>query len=285
MRGAVLGLGRMGGPMADNAIRAGHDVRVFDVSAEAVQPRVALGATACDSPAAAAEGVDVVAVVVFDDAQARDVVAGPHGVLRSLAPGSVVAIHTTVTLDTVRDLAAEAEQHGVTVLDAGISGGEAGAAAGTLLTMVGGPAAAVDLARPFLEAYSKEVLHAGPLGAGMALKLARNATGYALMAAVHEAMVLARRSDVDLGSLRHVITETGVLAQALAPFDIGGPEPLRADEAAMQVAMQHLLRLADKDMDHALELAAHHAVDLEVFEATRRIFWQVARLTGPDVAG
>ena len=92
VRGAVIGLGRMGGPIADNARRAGHHVRVHDVSADAVRPRVELGAVSCGSPAEAAEGVDVVAVVVFDDAQTREVVAGPHGVLRSLAPGSVVAI-------------------------------------------------------------------------------------------------------------------------------------------------------------------------------------------------
>jgi 3-hydroxyisobutyrate dehydrogenase-like beta-hydroxyacid dehydrogenase len=285
VRGAVLGLGRMGGPMADNAIRAGHLVRVYDISADAVRPRVELGGVSCDSPADAADGADVVAVVVFDDAQAREVVAGPHGVLRSLAPGSVVAIHTTVTLDTVRDLAAEAADRQVAVIDAGVSGGEAGASAGTLLTMVGGPSAAVATARPFLESYSKEVLHAGPLGAGMALKLARNATGYAMMAVVHEAMVLAQRSEVDLASLRHVILETGVLAQAMAPFDIGGPSPLRADESGARVAMEHLLRLAEKDLDHALELAGHLAVDLEVVEATRRTFWQVARLAAPGATG
>lgn len=281
VRGAVLGLGRMGGPIADNAVRAGHDVRVFDLSADAVRPRVELGAVACTSPADAATGVDVVAVVVFDDAQAIEVVTGPDGVLRTLAPGAVIAIHTTVTLDTIHVLAAEAAACGVTLIDAGISGGEAGAAAGTLLTMVGGPDAAVAVARPFLDAYSKEVLHAGPLGAGMALKLARNATGYAMMAVVHEAMVLAQRSGVDLASLRHTILETGVLAQAMAPFDLGGPAPLRSDEAAARTSMEHLLRLADKDLDHTLELAAHVVAELPVIAATRKSFWSVARLPEP----
>ena len=281
VRGAVLGLGRMGGPIADNAIRAGHAVRVFDVSDDAVRPRVELGAVAGNSPADAAMGADVVAVVVFDDAQAIEVVAGPAGVLRTLTSGAVIAIHTTVTLDTIHALAAEAAAHGVTLIDAGISGGEAGAAAGTLLTMVGGADAAVAVARPFLDAYSKEVLHAGPLGAGMALKLARNATGYAMMAVVHEAMVLAQRSGVDLASLRHTILETGVLAQAMAPFDLGGPAPLRADEVAARSAMEHLLRLADKDLDHTLELAAHVVADLPVITATRKSFWSVARLPEP----
>lgn len=278
---AMIGLGRMGGPMADNVVRAGHDVRVFDVSPDAVAARVALGARAGASPADAANGASVVGVVVFDDAQALEVVLGPDGVLASLAPGAVVAVHTTVTLGTIRLLATEAATRDVHVLDAGISGGEPGAQAGTLLTMVGGDAAALDRARPVLDAFSKEVLHAGALGAGMALKLARNATGYALMASVHEAMVLASRSGVDLAMLRHTIEETGVLAQALSPYMLGGPEPLGPDEAERRVAMEHLARLADKDMDHALALAAEVGASLDVFEATKRIFPAVSRLPPP----
>jgi 3-hydroxyisobutyrate dehydrogenase-like beta-hydroxyacid dehydrogenase len=171
----------------------------------------------------------------------------------------------------------------VSVLDAGISGGEPGAAAGTLLTMVGGPEEAVEVARPFLLTFSKEVLHAGPVGAGMALKLARNATGYAMMAAVHEAMVLARRSGVDVQMLRHTITETGVLEQALAPFALGGPDPLPtvepgAEPDALRPILEHLLHLAEKDLDQALDLAAHLAVSTPVFDATRRSFRGVTRL-------
>src|SRR6187455_2577026 len=124
MRTAMIGLGRMGGPMADHAVRAGHDVRVYDVSSDAVAARVAAGATAAASPAEAAEGASVVGVVVFDDAQAIDVVTGPEGVLRTLEPGAVVAIHTTVTLDSIHALGDAAERAGVHLLDAGVSGGE-----------------------------------------------------------------------------------------------------------------------------------------------------------------
>jgi 3-hydroxyisobutyrate dehydrogenase len=145
--------------------------------------------------------------------------------------------------------------------------------------MVGGPADAVDRARPILLAFSKEVLHAGPLGAGMALKLARNATGYVMMAAVHEAMELARRSGVDLPLLRHAIAETGVLAQALAPFDLGGPEPLPADApAAVRAFLEHTNRLAGKDLDQALALAARTGTDASVIDAVRRSFSRVMRL-------
>lgn len=277
---AVIGLGRMGGPMADHVARRGHDLRVFDVAPEAVAPRVEVGATAAASPAEAADGAAVVGIVVFDDAQALDVVTGPDGVLRTLAPGAVVTIHTTVTLDTIRALAAAAEERGVQLLDAGISGGEEGAGNGTLLTMVGGPGPAVETARPFLDSFSKEVLHAGPLGAGMALKLARNAAGYSMMAVVHESMVLAARAGVPLEQLQHVITETGVLTQALSPFLLGGPGPLAEDDdSPMRTAMEHLARLGDKDLAHTLDLAGRLDARMPITEATRREFPGVSRLT------
>ena len=278
-RVAVIGLGRMGGPMADHVIAAGHDVHVFDVAPDAVAPRVAAGATAAASPGEAAVGATVVSVVVFDDAQATEVVAGRDGVLRTLEPGAVVAIHTTVTLDTIHALAAAAEHHGVVVLDAGISGGEAGAHAGTLLSLVGGPADAVERVRPVLMAFSKDVLHAGPLGAGMALKLARNAVGYSWMLAVHEAMELADGSGVDLALLQRAVTETGTFEQAFTPILLGGPEPLPADAPAdLRAGMEHVNRLADKDLDHALDLAARLGVDLPALTAVRAAFHRAMRI-------
>jgi 3-hydroxyisobutyrate dehydrogenase len=276
---AVIGLGRMGGSIADRIISAGHDVRVYDVSTEAMAPRVAAGATAATSPADAAHGAQFVSIIVFDDAQAVEVVAGPDGVLTTLAADAVVSIHTTVSLDTIHDLAASAEAQGVFVLDAGISGGEDGAAAGTLLTMVGGPADAVDRARPVLLAFSKEVLHPGPLGAGMALKLARNAAGYMMMAAVHEAMELAAASGVDLALLQHTVAETGVLQQALAPFALGGPEPMDATAPeGLRTVLEHTNRLAEKDLEQALDLATRTGAAVPVIETVREHFHRVVRL-------
>jgi 3-hydroxyisobutyrate dehydrogenase len=278
-RVAIIGLGRMGGPMADHVSAGGHDVHVFDIAPDAVAARVVAGATAAGSPAEAAVGATVVSVVVFDDVQATEVVTGHDGVLRTLEPGAVVAIHTTVTLDTIRALAAAADHHGVVLVDAGISGGEAGAQAGTLLSLVGGPAAAVEQARPVLMAFSQDVLHAGPLGAGMALKLARNAVGYAWMQAVYEAMELAHRSGVDLALLQRAVAETGTFEQAFTPILLGGPEPLPADAPAeMRAAMEHVNRLADKDLDHALDLAVHLGVDLPALAAVRRGFHRSMRI-------
>jgi len=276
---AVIGLGRMGGPIADHLVAAGYEVHVYDKEAAAMDARVAAGAVAARSPTHAAEGATFVSVIVFDDAQALEVVGGTEGVLSSLLPGAIVAIHTTVSLETIHRLAAQADARGMVVLDAGISGGEAGSAAGTLLTMVGGPVHAVDTARPILGCFSKEVLHAGPVGAGMALKLARNATGYAMMVAVHEAMELAHRSGVDLALLRHTISETGVFDQSLAPFTLGGPEPLPPDaDPAVRAALEHTNRLADKDLDQALHLAARVGAPVPMLTEVRRTFHHSVRV-------
>ena len=279
LRYAIIGLGRMGGPMASHAVRAGHDVIVYDVSNDAVAARVADGAIAATSPNTAALGAACVSLVVFDDAQVLSVLEGPDGVLAALQPGAVVTIHTTVTLDTIHTAAALGEQRGVAVLDAGISGGEEGAAKGTLVTMLGGATEAVELARPAMMSFSKEVLHAGPLGAGMALKLARNAAGYIMMAAAHEAMELAHHSGVDLKMLQHTIEATGVLQQAMAPFMLGGPLPLADTETGgLRSILEHTNKLASKDLDQALDLARRVDAEVPIIAATREHFHSVTRL-------
>lgn len=275
---AVIGLGRMGGPMADCLAAAGHHVRGFDVATEAMDAR-ADGVGRAASPADAARGADFVSVVVFDDAQAIDVLSGDGGAFAALAPGAIVSVHTTVSLDTIHHLAAAGADRGVVVLDAGISGGEEGARVGTLLTMVGGEAEAVDRARPVLAAFSKEVLHAGPLGAGMALKLARNMTGYAMMSVVHEALELAHRSGIAVDVLRHVIAETGVFAQGLATLSLGGPSPIGDDaQPRLRAVLEHTAKLAAKDLDQTLALASRLDAPLPVTAAVEANFSRAVRL-------
>ena len=278
-RVAMIGLGRMGGPMAEHVIAAGFETSVFDVSDEALARFRDSGSTIAHSPGDAARDALIACIVVFDDAQAIDVVTGSHGVLSSMSPGSVVAIHSTVSPETIRSLAATGNEFGIHVIDAGISGGEAGAAAGTLLTMVGGSSGAIETATPVLMSFSKEVVHAGDLGAGLALKLARNATGYICMAAVHEAMQIACAAGVSLDVLRHTIAETGVFDQALSPFLLGGPAPLTPDDPdSMRQLLNHLRSLGEKDLDQALSLAAELGQTIPVTDATRLAFHSVTRL-------
>lgn len=278
-RVAMIGLGRMGGPMARHMIDAGHEVSLFDVDPTRLALFEDSPARIASSPADAASSADVVCIVVFDDQQTIEVITGDEGVLRSLEPGSVVAIHSTISHATLRLLDGSARAREVALLDAGISGGETGADAGTLLTMVGGADAALERASSALESFSKEIIHAGDLGTGLALKLARNATGYICMAAIHEAMVVANASGIPLETLKHTISETGVFDQALSPFLLGGPEPLPIDAPeSMRDLLTHLRSLGEKDLDQVLALAVELDEPLAVARATRQTFHSVTRL-------
>jgi len=276
---AMIGLGRMGGPMARHVIEAGFEVSLFDVSAASLEQFSESVTAVASSPADAARAADLACIVVFDDAQTIEVVCGSTGVLTTMQPGSVVTIHSTISPETLRLLADAGTKVGVAVIDAGISGGETGSNAGTLLTMVGGSAEAVALASPALKAFSKEIIHAGDLGSGLALKLARNATGYICMAAVHEAMQIASGAGIALSVLQHTIAETGVFDQALSPFMLGGPSPLTDnDPQSLRELLLHLQSLGEKDLDQALNLAEELGEDLPVTTATRQSFHSVTRL-------
>src|SRR6186997_2931884 len=143
MRAAFVGIGNMGGPMAANALAAGHEVAVFDVSPERVAALVELGARAASSPADAARGAEVVDLVVLDAPQVEAATSGADGVLAGVEPGAVVAVHSTVHPSTIHALAAAAPD-GVDVVDAPISGGVPGATNATLCVMVGGDEAAFE---------------------------------------------------------------------------------------------------------------------------------------------
>jgi len=276
---ACIGLGQMGAPMALNVVNSGFATSVFDIAESAFEHFDGSTARIASSPADAARSADVACIVVFDDAQTIETVAGSDGVLTTLKPGSVVAIHSTVSPETIRHLAQAGAEKNIHVIDAGISGGVPGATAGTLLTMVGGSTEAVALATPTLLAFSKEVIHAGDLGAGLALKLARNATGYIWMAGVHEAMKFASAAGVELEVLHHTISATGVFEQGLSPFMLGGPDPLPDGQFdPMHELLSHLRALGEKDLDQALGLAAELNLDVPVTRGTRTSFHSVARL-------
>lgn len=279
MKAAIIGLGRMGGPLVGHAVAAGIEVSAYDIAEPALQAAAAAGARVPGSPSEAADGADVVTLVVFDDAQVRDVLSGPAGILGVLRPGTVVAIHTTTSLQTILDAAAEAAQSRVEVLDAGISGGEPGARSGRLMTLVGGSADAVEKARPLLDSYSKEVVHAGPLGAGMTLKLARNAAGYAMMVAAQEAMELAAIAGVDPAVVRHVLEATDMAGMLWAPFALGGPTPLGPDAPAdLRARLEHTRDLGLKDLDQALSLASDGGRPSAFLTAAREAYPRSVRL-------
>lgn len=277
MKVACIGLGQMGGPIADHVIAAGFDVAVVDLNEESVARRVANGARAAATPADAADGADVISITVFSDAQLIDVVCGPNGILQNAKDGAVIAVHTTALVETIRYLAEQASSQNVHVVDAGISGGESGAVAGTLLLLVGGDSDDVEKVRPVLSTFAKEVVYAGPLGTGMALKLARNAIGYAWMLSIHEAMEFAVRAGVDPKLIRHAIEQAAVVDQALVPLNLGGPEPFPDDTPGLEM-FHHTVKLAQKDLENAIALAESVGGSVPLLELTQLQFAKAVRL-------
>ena len=193
---AFIGLGHMGGGMAPNLAKAGHDVRAFDLVPEAVQHATDSG---CTPAASAAEAVGEADVVITMLPAAKHVRAVFHDdVAPNAKPGALLIDCSTIDVQSARDVGEEMKAKGFDFVDAPVSGGIAAAAAGTLALMVGGTDEQFERARPFLEPMAKAVIHAGPLGSGQAAKICNNMILGATMAATVEGFVLAKKLGLDL---------------------------------------------------------------------------------------
>ena len=193
---AFIGLGHMGGGMAPNLAKAGHDVRAFDLVPEAVQHAVEGG---CLEAASAADAVRDADVVITMLPASRHVRAVFHDdVAPNATPGTLLIDCSTIDVQSARDVGEEMKAKGFDFVDAPVSGGIAAAAAGTLALMVGGTDEQFERAKPFLEPIAKAVIHAGQLGAGQAAKICNNMILGATMAATVEGFVLAKKLGLDL---------------------------------------------------------------------------------------
>ncbi len=193
---AFIGLGNMGGGMAANLAKAGHDVRAFDLSADALDRAQAKGCTPAASPADALGEAEAVVTML---PAGRHVAEVYHASVFATAPKSAILIDcSTIDVATAKVVAAEAAAAGFTMVDAPVSGGIAAADGGTLTFMVGCSVEGFERARPILDQMGKAVIHAGEAGAGQAAKICNNMLLGATMAATCEAFVLAQKLGLDL---------------------------------------------------------------------------------------
>jgi 3-hydroxyisobutyrate dehydrogenase len=193
---AFIGLGHMGGGMAPNLAKAGHEVRAFDLVPEAVSHAVEGGCSAASSAADAVKGADVVITMLPAAQHVRAVFQ--NDVAPNAAPGTLLIDCSTIDVESARDVGQAMQAKGLDFVDAPVSGGIAAAAAGTLALMVGGTDEQFERARPFLEPMAKAVIHAGQLGAGQAAKICNNMILGATMAATVEGFVLAKKLGLNL---------------------------------------------------------------------------------------
>lgn len=194
-RVAFIGLGNMGGGMAANLAKAGHDVRAFDLSEAALERAKQSGCLPAASAAEAIEGAEAVITMLPAGAHVRQVYE--ESVFGRAAPTAVLIDCSTIDVTTARELAAAATSRGLLAVDAPVSGGIAAATAGSLTFMVGGSNAAFESAQPFLEAMGKAVIHAGASGAGQAVKMCNNLILAGTMIATCEGLALAEKLGLD----------------------------------------------------------------------------------------
>ena len=186
-----IGLGNMGLPMAKNLLAAGHEVTGFDVVEASLKAAAEAGITGADSAAAAARGAEVMVTMLPAGQHARAVYLGDEGVIEAASEGALLIDSSTIDVATARELHEAAAGAGLQMLDAPVSGGIAGAEAGSLTFMVGGADEAFGRARPLLEAMGKNVIHAGGAGTGQAAKVCNNMILGISMIALSEAFTLA----------------------------------------------------------------------------------------------
>ncbi|NLU65936.1 2-hydroxy-3-oxopropionate reductase [Streptomyces sp. HNM0574] len=200
-----IGLGIMGAPMARNLVKAGYDVTGFNLEQSKIDELVKEGGKGAASIAEAAAGADVVITMVPASPQVEQVVLAEGGVLENIPSGSTVIDMSSITPQTSVDVAEAAKARGVKVLDAPVSGGEAGAIEAVLSIMVGGEQETFDAAKPIFEALGKTIVLCGPHGSGQTVKAANQLIVAVNIEAVAEAVVFLQKSGVDLEAALDVL--------------------------------------------------------------------------------
>ncbi|GAC1395358.1 MAG: NAD(P)-dependent oxidoreductase [Mycobacterium sp.] len=257
-----IGLGNQGAPMAKRLVEWPGGLIVFDVRTEAMTPLAELGAELAYSVADVAKA-DVISVTVLNDEQVRDVV----GQLAEHAePGTVIAIHSTISDTTVPELAEQLHARGIHVVDAPVSGGDRAAKKGELAVMVGATDEAFEMVQEPFSRWASLIIHAGEPGAGTRMKLARNMLHFISFAAACEALKLADAAGInlqDLGNVvRHSDKQTGGAGMVMFRDDA---RPLPPEHFLYQ-PFTHTRALGEKDLKLALALGEALDVDLPLAE-------------------
>lgn len=261
-----IGLGNMGAPMAKRLVEWPGGLMVFDVRADAMTPLAELGASPADSVADVA-AADIVSVTVLNDEQVRSVVAELADHAR---PGTVIAIHSTISPETAVALADELRPRDIHVVDAPVSGGGAAAEKGELAVMVGAEREVYERIKPAFKHFASMVIHAGEPGAGTRMKLARNMLTFTGYAAACEAMRLAEQAGIDLQQLGRVVRHTDALTSGPGAIMVRDTmRPIDHDNFLYD-SFRHARGLGEKDLSLALALGEKVSVDLPLAQVALR---------------
>jgi 3-hydroxyisobutyrate dehydrogenase len=251
---AFIGLGHMGGGMAPNLAKAGHDVLAFDLVPEAVEKAVAAGCTAAASAADAVKDAEVV-ITMLPAAQHVRVVY-ENDVAPNAKPGNLLIDCSTIDVASAREVGCGLEELGFDFVDAPVSGGIAAAAGGALTFMVGGSDKAFERARPILEPMAKAVIHAGHLGSGQAAKICNNMILGATMIATCEAFALAEKLGLDLQTFFDISSKASGQSWSMTSYcPVPGVGPETPADHDYEGGFASALML--KDLKLAMDAAKH----------------------------
>jgi 3-hydroxyisobutyrate dehydrogenase len=254
MRVGFVGLGNMGGPMAQNLVKAGHQVVGYDI-AEGPRGRLAAaGGAAAQSIAAAVAGAETIVTMLPAGPEVRAVYEGPAGIFGTARSGALLIDCSTIDVTTARLVAEAAGGRGFDMLDAPVSGGVAGAAGASLTFMVGGSAAGFARAEPLLEGMGRTIVHAGSAGVGQAAKICNNLMLGISMIGVSEALALAGRLGLDRQKLFDIAAKSSGQCWALTSY-CPAPGPVPAAPSNRSYAPGFTVAMMLKDLKLAQQAA------------------------------
>ena len=252
-----IGLGNMGLPMALNLLKAGHQVEGIDINGAAVDALIAAGGVGAGSVKGAATRGDVVLTMLPSGSEVREVYLGADGIVVNANPGTLLIDSSTIDVETARVVALAADAKGLSMLDAPVSGGVAGAQGATLTFMVGGNEAAFLRGRPVMEAMGRAIVHAGGAGNGQAAKICNNLILGVSMIAVAEAFVLAEKLGLDAQSLFDISAKSSGQCWSLTSYcPVPGPVPASPANRDYQAGFTAAMMLKDLKLSQEAARAA-----------------------------
>ena len=262
-----IGVGHMGGPMVRNLVAAGHAVRVFDLSEEAVNFAVQAGAKSAASAAEAVRGAEVGITMLPTGVEVRQALVD-DGVMAAAAPGTLLIDCSTIDVETAQAMHVAAGEAGLVMVEAPVSGGTVGAEAGTLTFMCGGEADAFARARPILEGMGKNFVHCGGPGMGQAAKLCNNMVAAIGTLAISESFVMGEKLGLDTQTLYDVMsTSTGTswVLEHMCP--VAGPVPTAPSSRDFKPGFSAALMLKDLRLAQAAARSAEASTPLGALAA------------------
>ncbi len=275
-----IGLGNMGGPMAANLVKAGHDVTATDLSIGAVDRAVEAGCQRGETVAAAVKDADVVVTMLPAGAHVRSVYTEDYGVIANAKEGALFIDSSTVDVDSARAVITAATDKGFAMVDAPVSGGVAAATAGSLTFMVGGEKQSFEAARPILEAMGKNIFHAGDAGNGQVAKIANNMLLGITMIGTCEAFNLAEKLGLDAQTFFDISSTASGQSWSMTSYcPAAGPVPTAPSNNDYKPGFAAAMML--KDMRLAQE-AAHQAKAATPLGAQAEALFALMESAGKD---